>query len=128
LPRIHLSSHIFADHASLHTVVLISASYYARATHSSPTVISLLEVSDMAVREIRNALKDETHGTSDPLVAAIAHMASYEALFGSGANCKIHMEGLTAVVSSRGGLSALSDDGLLGKIVLWAVHNASSIM
>jgi hypothetical protein len=128
LPRIHLSSHIFADHASLHAVVLISASYYARTSHSSPNVISLLELSDMAVREIRNALKDGTRATSDPLVAAIAHMASYEALFGSGANCRIHMKGLTAVVNIRGGLSALSDDGLLGKIVLWAVHNASSIM
>jgi hypothetical protein len=82
----------------------------------------------MAVREIRSALKDETRRISDPLVAAIAHMASYEALLGSSANCKTHIEGLTAVFNIRGSLSALSDDGLLGKIVLWAVHNASSIM
>jgi hypothetical protein len=65
-------------------VVLISAFYYARTTHSSSNVVNLLELSDMAVREIRNALKDETHGISDPLVAAIAHMASYEALLGEG--------------------------------------------
>jgi hypothetical protein len=109
-------------------MILISASYHARTTHSSPNVINLLELSDMAVREIRNALEDETRGISDPLVAAIADMASYEALFGSSANCKTHMEGLTAVIKIRGGLSALSDDGLLGKIVIWAVHNASSIM
>jgi hypothetical protein len=128
LARIHLSSHIFADHASLHAVVLISTSYYARTTHSSPNIINLLELSDMAVREIRSALKDETRRISDPLVAAIAHMASYEALLGSSANCKTHIEGLTAVFNIRGSLSALSDDGLLGKIVLWAVHNASSIM
>jgi hypothetical protein len=108
--------------------MLISACHYTRAQGSSRNVIDLLELSDMAIREIRNALIDGDRGVSGPLVTAIAHMASYEALFGSSTNCRTHMEGLTTVVSIRGGLSALGHDGLLKKIVLWAIDNASSIV
>jgi hypothetical protein len=127
-PQTHLSSHILANHASFHAVMLISASCYTRAQDSGQSILDLLELSDIAIRETRDALKDGCRKISDPLVADIAHMASYGALFGSNANCKTHMESLTVVVSICGGFSTLDHDGLLEKIVLWAIDNTSSIV
>jgi hypothetical protein len=87
--------------------------------------IGLTQLSSMAIAEVRLALTDESRMISDPLVAAIAHLASYEALFGTRTICTTHMEGLSALVSTRGGLAALGSDSQVKQIILWTVSNAS---
>jgi hypothetical protein len=119
---------MFADHAFLHAVLLVSASSYIRAQDTSLSNIDLMQLRDMAMAEVRQALTDKSRMISDSLAAAIAHLASYEALSGSRTICKTHMEGLTALVRTRGGLSALGFDGQLEHIILWTNSNASGIL
>jgi hypothetical protein len=126
LLRLQVFSSILADPASLHAVILVASSHYIRAQGSNSDIIDLLQLSDMAIREIRSALVDDRRGTSDPLIAAVAYMASYEALFCSRTICETHMEGLTIMVNLRGGLSALGFEGLLENIVRCTDSNASS--
>jgi hypothetical protein len=125
LLRLQALSSMLADPASLHAVVLVAASHYTRARDLNSQIIDLLHLRDMAIREIRGALLDGRRGTSDPLITAVAYLASYEVVFGSHAICKTHMEGLTAMVVLRGGLSALEFEGLLEHIVRCADSNVS---
>lgn len=82
----------------------------------------------MAIRAINEALEDPVRATSDQLIAAVAKMAQYEALFGDKAIFNTHMTGLLRMVSLRGGLPALGLDGLLERMLLWIDVNASSVM
>jgi hypothetical protein len=125
LPRLQAFSSILADPASLHAVVLVAASHYTRARDPNSRIINLLRLRDMAIREIRGALLDDRRGTSDPLITAVAYLASYEVVFGSRATCQTHMDGLTAMVVLHGGLSALGFEGFLEHIVRWTDSNAS---
>lgn len=81
----------------------------------------------MAIREINGALEDPQRATSDQLIAAVAKMASYEALFGDRQIFNTHMTGLLRMVSLRGGLPALGLGGLLERILLWIDSNAAHI-
>lgn len=94
---------VLSDPASVHAFMLVSASHYGRVRGSKVHAIDLLQLRGMAISEINRALRDETRGTSDQLIAAVAKMASYEALFGDRTICNTHMQGLTRMVSLRGG-------------------------
>lgn len=118
---------ILSDPASVHAVMLVAASHFGRVRGSKAHTIDLLQLRGMAISEINSALADESRGTSDQLIAAVAEMASYEALFGDSSICRTHMVGLTRMVSLRGGLPALGLDGLLERLVLWIDSNTSHI-
>jgi hypothetical protein len=118
---------MLSDPASVHAVMLVAASHFGRVRGSKAHTIDLLQLRGMAISEINSALADESRGTSDQLIAAVAEMASYEALFGDSSICRTHMVGLTRMVSLRGGLPALGLDGLMERLVLWIDSNTSHI-
>lgn len=116
------------DAAPLHAVMLLSTSQYGHVRGSQSHPIDILQLRGMAISEINTALMEEgPRATSDQLVAAVANMAAYEALFGDRRIFNTHMTGLLRMVSLRGGLPALGLDGLLERIVLWIDANASHI-
>jgi hypothetical protein len=127
LLRSHFFPFVLTDPASVHAVMLVAASHFGRVRGSKAHTIDLLQLRGMAISEINSALADETRGTSDQLIAAVAEMASYEALFGDRSICNTHMQGLTRMISLRGGLPALGLDGLLERLVLWVDSNTSHI-
>lgn len=127
LLRTHFFPFILTDPASVHAVMLIAASHYGRIRGSKSHTIDLLQLRGLAISQINRALAEEGRGTSDQLIAAVAKMASYEALFGDRSICNTHMQGLTRMVSLRGGLPALGLDGLLERLILWIDSNTSHI-
>jgi hypothetical protein len=127
LLRTHFFPFILTDPASVHAVMLVAASHFGRIRGSKSHTIDLLQLRGMAISEINSALAGKTRGISDQLIAAVAEMASYEALFGDLSICNTHMQGLTRMVSLRGGLPALGLDGLLERLILWIDSNTSHI-
>ena len=115
------------DLASLHAVMLVAAANYGSVRGSRSHTIDILQLRGMAIREINGALEDSSRATSDQLIAAVAKMAIYEALFGSQEIFNTHMTGLLRMVSLRGGLPSLGLDGLLERVLLWIDSNASHI-
>lgn len=118
---------IMTDPALLHAVMLMAASHYTSAYGSRSHPIDLLQLRGMAIREINQSLADPVRGTCDQLIAAVANMASHEALFGDRRVFHTHMTGLLRMVSLRGGLHNLGLRGLLERILLWVDANASHI-
>ena len=118
---------IQTDAAPLHAVMLMAATHYGNVRGSRSHTIDILQLRGMAIAEINRALKDPQRATSDQVIAAVAKMASYEALYGDRGNFNTHMTGLLRLVSLRGGLPALGLDGLLERILLWIDVNAAHI-
>ena len=118
---------VLTDPAPLHAVMLMAASHFGNVRGPQSHTIDILQLRGMAIREINDALTDSTRATSDQLVAAVAKMASYEALFGDRSIFNTHMTGLLRMVSLRGGLPALGLDCLLERILLWIDANAAHI-
>lgn len=118
---------VLTDPAPLHAVMLMAASHYGNVRGSRSHTIDILQLRGMAIREINGALEDEVRATSDQMIAAVAKMACYEALFGDQNIFNTHMTGLLRMVSLRGGLPALGLDGLLERILLWIDSNAAHI-
>lgn len=127
LLRSRYFSFVLANAAPLHAVLLMATSHYSRLYGSRSHRINLLQLRGMAIGEINSALADERRGTSDQVIAAVAQMAACEALFGDQSVCNTHMQGVTRMVSLRGGLPALGLDGLLERILLWIDANVSHI-
>jgi hypothetical protein len=126
----HIRTHLpfmSTDPAYVHVVMLMAATHYAQAREQELHTIDLLQLKGMAIREINTAIAEDSRGTSDQIIAAVANMASYEAFFGSPAICNTHMQGLSVMVSLRGGLSALGHDGVLGHLILWISSVTSQI-
>lgn len=115
------------DPASMHAVVLMAASHFGNQRGSQSHTVNTLQLRGMAFREINRALEDSSRATSDQLIAAVAKMASYEALFGDAEVFHMHTAGLRQMVTLRGGLQALGLDGLLARILLWIDSNAAHI-
>ena len=113
------------DAASLHAVMLLAASHFSKVRGPRSHTIDLLQLRGMAIREINSALEDPRRATSDQLIAAVANMASYEALFGDREIFNTHMTGLMRLVTLRGGLPQLGLNRLLEHVLLWIDSNAS---
>lgn len=121
---------VFSDRASLHATILTAAAHWNKMRPTQTHRINLLQLRGMAIQEINRSLVDHSAGgrsTSDPLIAAVSKMATYELLFGQRETFHTHMTGLQRMVSLRGGLQALGLDGLLERILLWIDANAASI-
>ncbi|KAK0882159.1 hypothetical protein LTR87_004114 [Friedmanniomyces endolithicus] len=119
---------VVTDAASFHAVLLVATTHYRRQRGAHVHAIDPLQLRGMAIREINQALEDPVRATSDQLIAAVAHMACFEALCGDRDGFNTHMMGLLPLVSMRGGLSALGLDGLLERILLWIDANATHIV
>lgn len=119
---------IMTDPASLHCVLLAATAQFQNVNgrHSHP--IDLLQLRGMAFRDINAAMHDINRATSDQLIAAIAHLASYEAIRGDRPAFNTHMSGLQRMVTLRGGLPSLGLDGLLESVLLWIDANATALV
>lgn len=104
------------DAAPLQALMRMAASHYSLGRGTQSRVIDLLQLRGLAILEINKALEDGLRVTSDHLIAAVATMASFEALFGDRNIFHMHMTGLLRMVSLRGGLPARGLDGLLERI------------
>lgn len=100
---------------------------YTRSHKSGWPIIDNFQLREMALGEVHNALHDHVSGTSDQIIAAVAYLAAYEAICGDRALCDTHMQGVTRMVSLRGGLPALGLDGLLEKMLLWIDSNVAYV-
>lgn len=120
-------SSILNDPATLHAAMLLATSHFRMVQGPESHAIDLLQLKSMAVNEIIKALTEEGRGISDHLIAAVAKLASYEALYGERTICNTHMQGLTRMVSLRGGLPALGLGGFLEHFCLWVDSNTSNI-
>ena len=66
---------------------------------------------------------------SDQTIAAVAKMASYEAMFGSPSLCHTHMRGLQSMVQARGGLEAMTGlGGFMMRMVMWIDINSAFLI
>ncbi|TKA55294.1 hypothetical protein B0A55_12882 [Friedmanniomyces simplex] len=119
---------VITDAAPFHAVLLVATTHYRRSRGAPAHAIDPLQLRGMAIREINRALEDPVRATSDQLIAAVAHMACYEALCGDRDIFNTHMTGLLRLVSMRGGLPTLGLEGLLERILLWIDANATHIV
>lgn len=65
---------------------------------------------------------------SDALIAGVAKLAAYEAMYGSATAFASHMRGLRHLVSLRGGLSCLGVEGLLARMIIWIDRNGTFVV
>jgi hypothetical protein len=117
-------------------IMLLAASNHASARslpstfpgNDNQTVAQrLLGLRCEAMRSLNQALGSQPTSfcISDAIIGAIAKMASYEAMFGTLDNYRVHMRALTWAVNLRGGLDSLGLNGLLRRIVIWIDRNGA---
>ncbi|KAK5711494.1 hypothetical protein LTR17_018369 [Elasticomyces elasticus] len=128
LLRARFLSFITTDAAPYYAVMLVATSHYERSRGAKAHVIDPLQLRGMAIREINCALRDSVRATSDHLIAAVAHLACFEALCGNRNAFNTHMTGLLRIVSMRGGLPTLGLNGLLERLLLWIDANATHLL
>ncbi|KAL9099314.1 MAG: hypothetical protein Q9163_005172 [Psora crenata] len=124
---------VITSPAILYVVLLTAASHYA-AIHTllprKPIQAILLHLKQQTLTStnglIRASPKDQP--MSDTIIAAVAKMASYEAMFGTPTLFHTHMRGLQNMIKARGGLEALGLDGLLMRMVLWIDINSAFLL
>lgn len=118
---------VMTEPALFSVIMLLAASHSASLQGDTGRQrANLLALRYEAVSSINLSLEVQQLGTvGDALVGAIAKMASYEAMFGSLEDYHIHMQGLTRVISLRGGFTSLGLNGLLHRIVIWIDRNAA---
>jgi hypothetical protein len=116
---------VLSEAATFQVVVLLSASNYASLRYPHGDGPSLLLLKSRAISAINKALEAADSPTSDPLIGAVAKMASYEAMFGDQPTYELHMGGLLKMVQLRGGLSSLGLGGLLARICVWIDRNSA---
>jgi hypothetical protein len=87
--------------APMYAVMLMSAAHYAIVNPKGAALIDLLHLKARALAEINNCLIDPKRGVSDAMIAAVAKMAAYEAIFGDSATFAAHMKGLVMMLKMR---------------------------
>ncbi|KAK4895059.1 hypothetical protein LTR49_028323 [Elasticomyces elasticus] len=128
LLRARFLSFITTDAAPYYAVMLVATSHYERSRGAKAHVIDPLQLRGMAIREINRALRDSVRATSDHLIAAVAHLACFEALCCNRNAFNTHMTGLLRIVSMRGGLPTLGLNGWLERLLLWIDANATHLL
>ncbi|KAE8384271.1 hypothetical protein BDV23DRAFT_40371 [Aspergillus alliaceus] len=117
---------VMTDRALFLITMLLAASNYASVHNKSAMKLHLLSFQCDAIQAINTALKyQQPSYINDALIAAIAKMGSYEAIYGNIDNYNVHMNALTRAIALRGGLSRLGLDGLLRRIIVWIDRNAA---
>jgi hypothetical protein len=118
---------VITDRALFLVIVLLAASHYISCHGYNDLKLDLLQLRYEAVRSINRTLESESCVVNDAMIGAVAKMASYEAMFGSLATYKMHMQGLARMIDLRGGLSSLGLNGLLRRMVIWIDRNAAFV-
>jgi len=125
--RRRLSLFVVTDPALFHAVMLVALCHYLTAHAGRPHPIDLLWLRGMAIHEVNRALEDPVRRNCDELIAAVAHMAWFEALASDWDTFSTHMAGLLGAVAMRGGLPTLGLGGILERILLWIDANAAPL-
>lgn len=114
--------------STMYAVLLMAASHYcAVSPPQKASQIDLLCLKSRALQEINKAMRhaDPRHALSDTVIGAVMKMAACEAVFGDPAVYKAHMNGLSLMVSKRGGLGNLGLNGFLERLMVWIDLNAA---
>lgn len=107
--------------------LLAAASHYAVGGSSSLHHADLLHLKSRALTAINTELSGSHGVVSDAVICAVVKMAAYEAMFGDAAVYVTHMQGLSQMIKTRGGLAELGFGGSLEQLVVWVDVNASQI-
>jgi hypothetical protein len=131
-----------SDSALLHATLLHSALSISMLRGQNSTS-DLLFHQGQAIRFVNERIGDpHNQATSDTTIAAVANLTAFEVFppsplpilksrfvyliifwsqihSGSATGIKLHMDGLEAMVKSRGGVQALGSDSLARKITVW---------
>ncbi|ETN41404.1 uncharacterized protein HMPREF1541_03339 [Cyphellophora europaea CBS 101466] len=75
-----------------------------------------------------NARGKLSNGEEECLIAAIAKMASYEAIFGDPASYHTHMNAASRLLRARGGLASLGMDGMLSRLLRFIDTNSAFLL
>ena len=111
--------------ATFMVIMLIAVSHYATVHGTEDMKLKLLHLRYEALQAINKKLSLGPEAIDDALIGSVSKIASYEAMFGSLDNFKLHMQGLIQMIHLRGGLSSLGLGGLLRRIVIWVDHNSA---
>lgn len=107
-------------HESLFRVVLLLAAAHNHSVQPCSNIqVDRLRLKEEAIRSINRSLPDPPREASDWLIAAVAKMASYEAMFGDRETYRIHMEGVVQLINTRGGLEALEANRVVQRMVIY---------
>lgn len=114
--------------AIFQVIVLFSASHYAAQHHDiiyAPTILALKQYALAGIASLVTSTED---ALSDELIAVIAKMASYEAIYGLESVYHTHMKAVSRIILSRGGLAALGLDGLLARLLAFIDTNSAFLL
>ncbi|TKX21934.1 hypothetical protein C1H76_5826 [Elsinoe australis] len=110
---------------SQHALLLLSASHLSSQNGPKAHSISLPDLRGIAISAINTSLLDSNTRSSDPVIAAILLLATYEITYGHEATYRMHMSGLQRLILMRGGLGRLGQSKLLQRMLLWLDSNAA---
>lgn len=116
---------VFPEPAAIRAVVLFGSAHHIRFCNGQYDSLNFLQLKSMALRSVNHAIQDGN--TSDATIAAIANIATTEAMFGSPDVFHTHMLGLLGMVQARGGLDMLGVDGVLERCLLWIDSHGSHV-
>ena len=109
----------------MYAVMFTAASHLCTVSPDKARSINILAMKVNALSEINAALLDPKRATSDALLGAVGKMAAYEAMHGDPEVFAAHMKGLQTMLKIRGGFSALGQDGLLERMLVWLDVNTA---
>ncbi|KIX96437.1 uncharacterized protein Z520_07703 [Fonsecaea multimorphosa CBS 102226] len=111
-------------------IVLFSASHYAARQNDTTLAETLLRFKQCAISGITQALSPASKGMAlrDEIIAAVAKMASYEAIFGDESAYHCHMEAVEKMLEGRGGLAALGLEGFLSRLLVFIDTNSAFLL
>ncbi|KIW22133.1 uncharacterized protein PV07_12454 [Cladophialophora immunda] len=111
-------------------IVLFSASHYAARQNDITLAESILLLKQCAISGIAQALSPASKGIvfRDEIIAAVAKMASYEAVFGDERAYHCHMDAVKKMLEVRGGLAALGLEGFLSRLLVFIDTNSAFLL
>jgi len=109
-------------------IMLFSASHYAARCGDITLAPTILYLKQCAIAGIVNAVSGLNGQAGDDLIAAIAKMASYEAIYGTETAYHAHMKGVEKMLRLRGGLSVLGLDGFLSRLLIFIDTNSAFLL
>ena len=120
---------VLHEPAIFHVVILIAASHYAAQHPDRAYSLVLLSMRQWAIFAVSEAVRAVTGSVGDHVIAAVAKLAAYEAMYGTLTLYHTHMTGLERMLRLRGGLSAISGlDGFLARLLVWIDTNSAFLL
>jgi hypothetical protein len=116
---------VISEASTFLVVLLLAASHFSSVSTATVGPVNLLKLKQQALEAINESLQSPKGSMDDPIIGAVAKMASYEAMYGDVTTYQAHMRGLKKMIEMRGGLSSLGLNGLLRRMIIWIDTNSS---